>query len=131
VEGRISLGIVNALRQHCAVIGADNDGAERIERIGLGRCDSQPHRRFVRCQRDGVEVYRWRRHRTRCRVANARGRAHQSPESSSRQHPIRPLHDKDQHGQDCQIKAKGRLLAVPLRRLPHLKPLAADHHEPK
>src|SRR5215471_20868640 len=41
------------------------------------------------------------------------------------------LHDKDQYGQDCQIKAKGRLLTVPLRRLPHLEPLAADHHEAK
>jgi hypothetical protein len=41
------------------------------------------------------------------------------------------LHDKDQHGQDCQIKAEGRLLTVPLRRLPHLEPLAADHHEAK
>src|SRR5215472_18206023 len=41
------------------------------------------------------------------------------------------LHDKDQHGQNRQIKAKGRLLAVPLRGLPHLAPLAADHHEAK
>src|SRR5215468_10779460 len=41
------------------------------------------------------------------------------------------LRDKDQYRQDCQIKAKGRLLTVPLRRLPHLEPLAADHHEAK
>src|SRR5689334_17288137 len=41
------------------------------------------------------------------------------------------LHDKDQHRQDCQIEAEGRFLTVPLRRLPHLEPLAADHHEAK
>src|SRR6516162_8701213 len=41
------------------------------------------------------------------------------------------LHDKNQHRQDCQINAKGRLLTVPLRRLPHLEPLAADYHEAK
>ena len=36
-----------------------------------------------------------------------------------------------QHGDDRQIKAEGCLLAVPLRRLPHLEPLAADRHEAK
>jgi hypothetical protein len=48
VEDRIGLAIVHALRQHCAIRGADDNGAERIERIGLGRGDCQPHCRFVR-----------------------------------------------------------------------------------
>jgi hypothetical protein len=47
MEDRIGLAAVHAPRQLCAVRGADDDGAERIERIGLGRRDRQPHRRFV------------------------------------------------------------------------------------
>jgi hypothetical protein len=53
------LAVVHALRQRCAVRGADDDGAERIERIGLGRRDCQSHRSFVRRQRNGAEVERW------------------------------------------------------------------------
>src|SRR5215471_10525139 len=36
---------------------------------------------------------------------------------------------KNQDSEDRQIKAKGRPLSIPRGRLPHLKPLAADHHE--
>ena len=35
VEDRIGLAVIHALRQHCAVRGADDDGAERIERLAL------------------------------------------------------------------------------------------------
>ena len=35
VEGRIGLAVVHALRQHCAVGGADDDDTEGIEWIGL------------------------------------------------------------------------------------------------
>jgi hypothetical protein len=38
---------------------------------------------------------------------------------------------KDQDGENCQMKAKGRLLTIQGLRLPHLKPFAADHHETK
>ena len=55
VEDRNGLAVVHAL-WHRAVRGADNDGAERPERVGLGRRDCTPHRYFVLRQRDGIEV---------------------------------------------------------------------------
>src|SRR5271169_751775 len=48
--------------------------------------------------------------------------------SSSRQIIVVLVHE-NQDSENCQIEAKRTLLTVPRVRLPHLKPLAADHHE--
>src|SRR5712671_6781910 len=42
-----------------------------------------------------------------------------------------PLVDENEDGENRQIKTKRRFLAIPRMRLPHLKPLTADDHEPK
>ncbi len=48
MEDRVDSAIVDALGQNRAVGGADDDGAERISRVGLRLGDREPHRRLVR-----------------------------------------------------------------------------------
>ena len=115
VEDRIGLAVVHALRQHCVVRGTDDDGAERIERLALAAAIAS--RIAASCAVSG-------------RASRSTVGAGAEVAASPPTHAAAPvglanarrnsilfvlLHDKDQHGQDRQIKAKGGLLAVPLR----------------
>src|SRR6266404_9975531 len=57
------------------------------------------------------------------------GSAFNSPPIFSNCQIIILLVDENEDAKNGQIKAKGRFLAIPGMRLPHLKPLTADDHE--
>jgi hypothetical protein len=119
------------MTRHCpsCAINSDDDCAERIKRIGLGRRDCQSHRRFVRRQRNGVEIERCSGRELAAALSTHAAAPVRLPNVGRDSILFVLLHDKDQHCQDRQIKAKGRLLTIRLRRLPHLESLAANRHK--